>query len=162
MVRQIRWMALAVLVAGCGSATTTSAPASAPPASAPPASAPASAPPASAPAASGAAIQLQLAPANLGCDTIGVDYREVTFKNDPAATEQVTALADTGLVLHTFWGAGFTGGTADDKVVFDPTGAVVVTDGDMLAIPQGAFPRLNGYFVCPSTDALYILAADPQ
>jgi hypothetical protein len=146
-------MALSVLVAACGSATPTSAPASAPPASTPPASAP---------AASGAAIQLEQAPANLGCDTIGVDYREVTFKIDPAATEQVTALANTGLVLHTFWAAGFRGGTADDKVVFDPTGAVVVTDGDRLAIPQGAFPRLQGYFVCPSPDALYVLAEDPQ
>ena len=153
MVRHIRWIVLAVLVAACGSATPTSAPASEPPASSPPASAP---------AASGAAIQLQPAPANLGCDTIGVDYREVTFQIDPSAAEQVTALANTGLVLHTFWAAGFTGGTADDKVVFDPTGAVVVTDGDMLAIPQGAFPRLQGYFVCPSPDALYILAADPQ
>jgi hypothetical protein len=153
MFRHIRWMAVAVLVAACGSATPTSAPVSAPPASAPQASAL---------GPSGAAIQLQLAPANLGCDTIGVDYREVTFKIDPAAAEQVTALANTGLVLHTFWAAGFRGGTADNKVVFDPTGAVVVTDGDKLAIPEGAFPRLHGYFVCPSPDALYILAADPQ
>ena len=153
MLRHIRWMAVVVLVAACGSATPTTAPVSAPPASAPPASAP---------VASGAAIQLQPAPANLGCDTIGVDYREVIFKIDPAAAEPVVAIANTGLDLHTFWAAGFRGGTADNKVVFDPTGAVVVTDGDRLAIPQGAFPRLNGYFVCPSPDALYILAADPQ
>jgi hypothetical protein len=150
MLRHIRWVAVAVLIAACGSATPTSAPVSAPPASV------------SAPVASGAAIQLQLAPANLGCDTIGVDYREVTFKIDPAAAEPVTAVTNTGRDLHTFWAAGFRGGTAEDKVVFDPTGAVVVTDGDMLAIPEGAFPRLQGYFVCPSPDALYILAADPQ
>ena len=31
-----------------------------------------------------------------------------------------------------------------------------------LAIPQGAFPRLKGYFVCPAPEARYILAADPQ
>jgi hypothetical protein len=150
MFQHLRWMAVVVLVAACGSATPTSAPVSAPPASE------------SAPGASGAAIQLQAAPANLGCDTIGVDYREVTFKIDPAAAEPVVAIANTGLDLHTFWAAGFRGGTADNKVVFDPTGAVVVTDGDKLAIPEGAFPRLNGYFVCPSPDALYVLAADPQ
>jgi hypothetical protein len=148
MFRHSRWMAVVLLVAACGSATPTTAPVSAPTTSAP--------------VASGAAIQLQQAPANLGCDTIGVDYREVTFRIDPAAAEQVTALASTGLVLHTFWAAGFRGGTAEDKVVFDPTGAVVMTDGDKLAIPGGAFPRLQGYFVCPSPDALYILAADPQ
>jgi hypothetical protein len=145
-------MVVALLVAACGSAAPTTAPASAP----------VSAPPASAPAGSGAVIQLQPAPADLGCDTIGVDYREVTFKIDPAAAEPVTAEANTGLDLHTFWAAGFRGGTADNKVVFDPSGAVVVTDGDKLTIPEDAFPRLQGYFVCPGTEALYILATDPQ
>ena len=158
MLRHVRWIAVVMLVAACGSATPTTAPVSSAAESAPPASAPA----ASGPGASGDAIQLQLAPANLGCDTIGVDYREVTFQIDPGSTTQVTALANTGLVLQTFWAAGFRGGTADNKVVFDPTGAVVVKDGDKLAIPEGAFPRLKGYFVCPSPDALYILATDPQ
>jgi hypothetical protein len=146
MTRHIRWIAVALFVAGCGAGTP------APSASAVPASAP----------ASGAQIVLQTAPGDLGCDTIGVDYREVTFQIDPAAAEQVTALASTGTVLHTFWAAGFRGGSAADKTVLDPTGAVVVTDGEKLAIPAGAFPRLKGYFVCPSPDALYILAADPQ
>ena len=158
MTRHIRLIAVAMLVAGCGTSAPATPPASAPPDSAPPESVP----PASAPAPSGAEIQLQPAPANMGCDTIGIDYREVTFQIDPAAAEQVTALASTGTVLHTFWAAGFRGGSADDKTVLDPTGAVVATDGDKLAIPAGAFPRLNGYFVCPSPDALYILAADPQ
>jgi hypothetical protein len=158
MLRHVRWIVVVMLVAACGSATPTTAPASAPPTSAPPATAPA----ASGPAASGAAIQLQLAPADLGCDTIGVDYREVTFQIDLGSTTHVTALANTGLVLQTFWAAGFRGGTADNKVVFDPTGAVVVTAGDTLAIPEGAFPRLKGYFVCPAPEALYILATDPQ
>jgi hypothetical protein len=90
-----------------------------------------------------------------------VDYREVTFRIDPAATDQVTALADMGTVLRTFWSAGFRGGSAAEKAVFDPAGAAVVTDGEVLAIPQGAFPRLHGYFVCPSPDALYVLIADP-
>lgn len=148
MTRYIRWLALALLVAACGSASPTAAPSAAQPSAAPP--------------ASGGAIQLNPAPANLGCDTVGVDYRGVTFQIDPTAADQVTALADTGTVLQTFWAAGFTGGTAADKNVLDPAGAVVVTDGDMLAIPEAAFPRLQGYFVCPSPDALYILAADPQ
>ena len=153
MSRHIRWMAVALLVAACGSTTPATPFGTAPPPSEPPASVP---------AGSGAEIQLQLAPADLGCDTIGVDYREVTFQIDPGSTTQVTALANTGLVLQTFWAAGFRGGTVDDKVVFDPTGAVVVTAGDKLVIPQGAFPRLKGYFVCPAPEALYILAADPQ
>jgi hypothetical protein len=148
MTRGIRWIVVALFVAGCAAGA--------------PATPSASAVPASAPAASGGEIVLQPAPANLGCDTIGVDYREVTFQIDPAAAEQVTALASTGTILRTFWAAGFRGGSAVDKTVLDPTGAVVVTDGEKLAIPAAAFPRLKGYFVCPSPDALYILAADPQ
>jgi hypothetical protein len=147
MTRHVRWITVALLVAGCGSAG--------------PATPSASLPPASAPAASGAEIQLQPAPANLGCDTVGVEYREVTFQIDPSAAVQVTALADTGTVLHTFWSADFDGGSATEKVVLDPAGEVVVTDGEVLAIPEGAFPRLHGYFVCPSPDALYVLIADP-
>ena len=148
MSRHIRWMAVAVLVAACGSAGPTLQPSVAPPL-------------APVPAESGPVFQLNPAPANLGCDTIGVDYREVTFKVDPAAADPVTALANTGTVLRTFWAAGFIAG-APNKVVLDHFGAVVVTDGDKLAIPEGAFPRLSGYFVCPSPDALYILATDPQ
>ena len=34
--------------------------------------------------------------------------------------------------------------------------------GDVLDIPDVEWPRLAGYFVCPSTDALYILAEDPS
>ena len=107
-------------------------------------------------------IALQPAPGDLGCDTIGVNYREVTFQIDPAAAEQVTAVADTGMTLDTFWAVGFRGGSSVDKTVLDPTGAVVATDGEKLAIPADAFPRLKGYFVCPSPVALYILAQDPQ
>jgi hypothetical protein len=142
MIRQVRWIALAAVVAACGSATLTTQPGS----------------PA---AASNAAIQLDQARGDFGCDTIGVDYREVTFRIDPGETHQVSALANTGTVLRTFWSAGFRGGSAAEKVVFDPAGAVVATDGEVLEIPQGAFPRLHGYFVCPSPDALYVLIADP-
>ena len=72
------------------------------------------------------------------------------------------AVANTGAVLQTFWSAGFSGATVDQAdVVVDATGAVVVADGDVLAIPQADWPRLHGYFVCPSPEALYILSADP-
>jgi hypothetical protein len=145
MTRAIRWIALTILVAACGPGTTLPIAA-----------------PSSTPASTVAAFQLNLAPGDLGCDTIGVDYREVTFKIDPAASEPVTAITNTGIALRTFWSLGFVGGWADNKVVFDPAGAVVVADGDKLAIPAAAFPRLKGYFVCPSPDALYILVADPQ
>ena len=80
MRRHIGWIVLGVLVAGCGSATPPT--------------------PTSPAVASGAAIQLNQAPADLGCDTIGVDYREVTFRIDPAEAEQVAALADTGQLLR--------------------------------------------------------------
>ena len=153
MIRPIRWIVLAALVAACGTTTPTTAPG---------ASAPVASAPGSAPAASGAQIQLQPAPDNLGCDTIGVDYQQVTFHIDPAAAEQVTAQADTGAVLHTFWAVGFVGGSAAEKVVRDPAGAVVAADGEVLAIPQGASPRLHSYFVCLSPDAIYVLLADPQ
>ena len=149
MFRHIRWMAAALLVAACGSAGPTLQPSVGPPL-------------ASTPAQTGAVFGLNPAPENMGCDTIGVGYREVVFKVDQAAADPVTALADTGTVLRTFWAAGFMAGPAEAKVVLDHFGGVIVTDGDKLAIPEGAFPRLQGYFVCPSPDALYILAADPQ
>ena len=137
MIRPVRSIALAALVAACGSATPTTAPAS--------------------PVAQ---IQLHQAPAGLGCDAMGVPYREVTFRIDPTAAEQVSAVTDTGLTLRTFWSAGFRGGS-EDKVVRDPSGAIVAADGEVLAIPQDAWPRLHGYFVCPSPEALYVLIADP-
>ncbi|HSL76284.1 MAG TPA: hypothetical protein VK867_05025 [Candidatus Limnocylindrales bacterium] len=108
---------------------------------------------------SGAGLVLQPAPANLGCDTVGVPYRSVTFKIDPAAADPVTATTDQGTTLRTYWSAGFVGGAAD---VRDPNGQVVAKDGDVLDIPEGAFPRLTGYFVCPSPDALYVLLQDPS
>ena len=68
MTRHVPWIALATLVAACGSATPTTQPAS----------------PA---AATDAVIQLDQARGDFGCDTIGVDYREVTFRIDPAAAD---------------------------------------------------------------------------
>jgi hypothetical protein len=105
-------------------------------------------------------MALRQAPPDLGCDTIGIPYRNVTFQIDPAAEEPVTAQTDTGKSLQTFWSAGFQG-SAEERVVKDPSGQVVVSDGETLAIPEGAFPRIHGYFVCPSENALYVLLEDP-
>jgi hypothetical protein len=114
------------------------------------------------PPASPAAISLRVAPADLGCDAMGVPYRSVTFMIDPKAREQVIARADDGRSLRTFWSAGFAGGSAEDPVIRDPAGAIVVRDGDVLDIPLDSWPRLAGYFVCPSTSALYVLLEDPR
>src|SRR5687767_14310019 len=132
MLRLIRSIVLGALVAACGSPIATTSPES----------------PALSPGGPGSAMQLRQAPAGMmGCDTIGVDYREVTFHIDPGTTDPVTAFADTGRVLRTFWSAGFQGSAAD-QAVLDPAGVVVATDGEVLAIPPGAYPRLHGYFVC--------------
>jgi len=105
---------------------------------------------------------LRPAPADLGCDAMRPPYESVTFRIDPSAEDAVTAVADTGAVLRTYWSDGFRGGTSADPVVRDADGQEVVSDGEVLDIPDAAWPRLDGYFVCPSTDALYILAADPS
>jgi len=105
---------------------------------------------------------LRPAPADLGCDAMRPPYESVTFRIDPSAEDSVTAVADTGAVLRTYWSAGFRGGTSADPVVRDADGQEVVSNGDVLDIPDAGWPRLAGYFVCPSTDALYILAEDPS
>jgi hypothetical protein len=100
----------------------------------------------------------------MGCDTIGVDYKSMTFHIDEAAAEQVSAMTDTGVTLQTYWSAGFQAG-ADrygKGVIKDSAGQVVVTDGDVLAVPPAAYPRLAGHFVCLGTDKIYILDKDPS
>ena len=107
-------------------------------------------------------ITLRVAPANLGCDAMAPPYGSVTFRIDATAPEQVVALADTGATLSTFWSAAFVGGSSGESLVRDPAGSVVVRDGEVLRIPDGSWPRLAGYFVCPSSNALYVLFVDPQ
>ena len=107
-------------------------------------------------------IVLRPAPFGLGCDAIPAPYRRVTFRIDPAAADQVWAVADTGATLPTYWEAGFVGGTTSDPVVRDPEGKVILRDGDTLAIPVSAWPDLHGYFVCPSQSALYVLLRSPD
>ena len=147
-------LAVAVMAVACASPAAPSAAPSVAPSGAPSA-APSGAPsgaPSQAPG-SAAAITLRLAPADLGCDTMAVEYRRVTFEIDPGAEEQVTARTDTGQSLRTFWSAGFEA-SAEEAAVKDPSGQVVAADGETLDIPEGAFPRLHGYFVCPSTNGV--------
>ncbi len=106
------------------------------------------------------AVPLILAPPGMACDAIGVDYRSVTFQVDPDAP--VIAQTETGQPLQTFWTPGFQRGGDDGTTVVDPAGAVVVADGDMLAIPVGEWPRVHGYLVCPTPDALYVLLTEPS
>lgn len=103
-------------------------------------------------------VELRRAPAGMACDAIGVPYRSVTFRLDPAATEPVVAVTDGGAILRTFWSEGF---AARDGRIVDAAGVVVIADGDTLAIPAAAWPRLGGYFVCPGPDALHVLIEDP-
>jgi hypothetical protein len=143
----------ALILVACGTsqpATTTA-----------PSAAPSTAAPSAAPSGSATgSLALHPVPAGLGCDAMPADYRNVTFQIDPTAEEPVTAQTDTGKSLQTFWSAEFQG-SADERVIKDPTGQVVATNGETLAIPEGAFPRLHGYFVCPSANALYVLIQDP-
>ncbi|HET9083969.1 MAG TPA: hypothetical protein VFN41_06150 [Candidatus Limnocylindrales bacterium] len=142
-------MAVAVLAAACAS---PAAPTAKPPSVSSPG-----------PSQSGAegTMTLRVAPADLGCDAMPVAYRRVVFQIDPAAEEPVTAQTDTGKSLQTFWSAGFVGVT-DGPAVKDPSGQVVAANGEGLDIPEGALPRLHGYFVCPSDNALYVLLKDPS
>jgi hypothetical protein len=112
--------------------------------------------------ASGTTIVLREAPANLGCDTIGIDYKRMTFRIDPAANEQVTATTDTGVTLATYWSAGFKPGTDSERAIRDAAGKVVLSDGDVLDVPPAAYPRLAGYFVCLAPTKLYVLLNEPS
>jgi hypothetical protein len=114
------------------------------------------------PSESSGAVELARAPADLGCDAVPPPYSQAVFHMDVTADEPVWADADAGVHLRTFWSAGFRGPSPSDPVVRDPAGKRVVADGDLLVIPEGDWPRIEGYFVCPSTDALYVLLTDPE
>lgn len=159
------WLVALILFAACTTGgPTQSSPASATVAPASPAlspTQPAPTPEVPSPTAK-ATIVLRQAPANLGCDAIGIDYKSLTFDIDPEATEQVSAEADTGVTLQTYWSAGFQPGTDAERTVRDPGGLVVVADGDVLQVPAAGFPRLAGYFVCLAPDKLFVLLEDPS
>jgi hypothetical protein len=126
-----------------------------------PASQAPSATPGSSPTPGTAVLELDRAPDNLGCDTIGVDYRSVTFHIDPSADPQIWAVTNTGGSLGVRWDSTFEAGTDADPTVVDAEGETVLSDGDTLEIPEGAFPELKGHFVCPGTTELFILDAAP-
>ena len=93
-----------------------------------------------------------------GCDAIGLEYQSLTWRIDPAADEPVTALTNTGDTLLTRWAPGFTAGTADERVIRDPQGVIVVRDGDQLRVGD----RLNGvYLVCLGPANLSVFTQDP-
>ena len=102
-------VACLALCACSGSSTSPSSRPSPSPAATPGASITATA------ALSTAAIVLHETPANLGCDSIGIDYKTMTFHVEPAAAEQVSAMTDTGVSLVTYWPAGFRAGTAAEQ-----------------------------------------------
>ena len=94
---------------------------------------------------------------DLGCDSIGIDYKTMTFRIDPAAAEQVSAMTDTGVSLITNWPAGFKAGTAGERVVRDVAGMVVATDGETFKAGE----QLHGYYVCLAPTKLYVMLAAP-
>lgn len=93
-----------------------------------------------------------------------VPYRSARLQIDGnAVADAVTAVTDYGSTLRTYWSPGFGLGSATgaDWVVRDPYGQVVAGQGEVIDIPDGAWPRLRGYFVCPTKEALYVLLKDP-
>ena len=109
----------------------------------------------------GGSISLRRAPANLGCDAMAPPYHATTIHIDPKTAEPVWAIADDGHRLGVLWSAGFRGVAGADPRILGPKGEVVARDGERIVIPGAAWPRLHGYFVCPSTDDLYVLETDP-
>ena len=146
-------LALGALVLGCSPAAAPSvSPAGAP-------SQPASVAPAQPSSAS--AIVLQRS-GQVGCDTIGVDYKSATIKIDAASDPDVWAETDTGKKLVVNWTGGFTATGGPPPVINGLKGEEVARDGTVIVVPAGAYPRLVGYFVCLAPDALYIQETDPQ
>ena len=107
-------------------------------------------------------IVLERTPGNAGCDTIQVAYRSVTFFIDPTARPNVWAVTDKGDRLAVKWDASFVGGPVADPSVMDKAGAIVAQNGDVLQIPQGAWPNLHGHFACPGEASLWVFDAPPR
>jgi len=126
-----------------------------------PASQAPSATPGSSPTPATGTLELDRSPDNIGCDAIGVDYRSVTFNIDLGASPQIWAVTDTGGSLRVRFDSTFEAGSGAEPTIVDADGEIVVSDGDSLAIPEGAFPELKGHFVCPGTTELSILDQAP-
>jgi hypothetical protein len=104
-------------------------------------------------------VELNRVPDGLACDAVGIPFRLMTFDVDPAIPGVVTAVTDAGDQLNTYWREGFALGV-DGRSIVDPAGQRVVTDGEVLVVPQNDWPRLIGYMVCPAPGKLYILLPD--
>jgi hypothetical protein len=115
---------------------------------------------ASAGGSAGAPILLQRLAPQTGCDAIGVDYRKITIRIDPSAEIQVWADTDKGTQLAIRWAEGFTA-EGTPPVIRGPKGEEVARDGTVLEIPDGAYPRLAGYFVCPGVNSVGVYAEIP-
>lgn len=143
------------------SAAPSPSPAVSPSASAVSSSSPVVSP--SAPAAPAKAIVLQRAPANVGCDSIGIDYDMATIRIDPAADIAVWAETRTGQRLATFWSAGFTATDGDPPVIRDPDGKVMAANGSGIDIRHWqSYEPWNRFFLCPGPASLYILEQAPR
>jgi hypothetical protein len=112
--------------------------------------------PGSSPTPGGAVLVLDRTPDDTGCDTIGINYTSVTFHIDLTASPQIWAEADTGVLLTVKWDSTFQAGTGAEPTVVDGSGAVVLQDGDILDVPEGAYPELKGHFVCTGEHGLTI------
>lgn len=144
-------LVLAFVVAACGASPAPS-----------PGTTPVTDPAGSPGPAGPAAFELRRAPAATGCDAIGVDYRSVTFRIDPAADEPVTALTDRGARLTVAWTPAFRPSPDGQPLVVDGEGRPVVADGQSLALPAAAWPRLAGYLVCAGPSSLTVLEAEAE
>jgi hypothetical protein len=80
---------------------------------------------------------------------------------DPSAANPVSAVADTGHPLKTFWNSTFRGGTSTDPFVYDRQGRRRRRGRHHDRSPHQGVPTLAGYFVCPSADAIRVFDRAP-
>jgi hypothetical protein len=100
----------------------------------------------------------------IGCDSIGVNYKSATINIDPASDPAVWAGTDTAVPgkIAVKWTDGFTATDGQEIVIRGPKGEEVARDGTVINVPDGAYPRLAGYFVCLAPEAIFVLETDPQ
>ena len=140
---------LGAMLLGCGSAASSS-----------PSVAPAPSTAVS-PAGPPGAIVLDRTP-SIGCDSIGVDYTSATIRIDASSDPDVWAETEGAKKLAVKWTDGFSATDGSPPTIVGPKGEEVAHDGTKIDVPAAAYPRLAGYFVCLSPDALYVLETDPQ
>lgn len=110
-----------------------------------------------------AALVLQRAPANLGCDAIGIEYDIATIHIDPNAEVDVWAETRTGRRLAMYWSNGFSANDGEPPVIRDPAGGEIARDGTVIDIKHWqSYGPWNRYFLCPGPDTLYVLETAPQ